>query len=581
MAIRTVGPSGADYTSLAAAEAGEQRDLVAFGDIMEFEVQAFNDTTSVTFDGWTTSATRYIRVYPAAGAEAQMPWSTSAYRLTQGAVYQRTLRTVEDYVRIERIQIENNNSSGWYGVENSGVQLRLDGCMIRSSATGTTLAGVGQETAGASTWIRNCVVHGWPGKGISAFRGEVRVWNCTVTANRGQGVWRDSVQNTLIVKNTLSTGNTLAAFAGGLSAGSEYNASNDGTATSPNSRINQTFTFVDATGGDYHLTAGDTGAKDFGTDLSADASWPFSTDFDGQTRATPWDIGADEVVGTGGTIVTPGVGALVATGYAPAIATPRVVLPALGELTATGYAPAISTPRVVLPDVGVLTATGYAPTVAAGTGAATNVTPGVGALSAEGYAPAILTPRTVTPDVGVLVVDGYAPLVEVSSGANVDNGVRHRRLRMRALRLAAIAHEQAALDRRYVAARARAEAIAEQSARAAAEAKAAKAQAKAQAALDRRQAALEVSDPPLPVALPLRAPLRPRRATVAGGDQAKAARAAGIAALDRQADDLAARTALVEEAAAQAARAEWLRADEEESEWMVGVLALVVMADIT
>ena len=59
-------------------------------------------------------------------------------------------------------------------------------------------------------------------------------------------------------------------------------------------RINQSFDFVDAPNGDYHLGDGDTAARDAGTDLSADAAYPFDTDIDGDARTGTWDIGADE-----------------------------------------------------------------------------------------------------------------------------------------------------------------------------------------------------------------------------------------------------------------------------------------------
>jgi hypothetical protein len=49
---------------------------------------------------------------------------------------------------------------------------------------------------------------------------------------------------------------------------------------------------VNETGGDYHLAAGDAGAKDHG--VSDPGSSLFSDDIGGQTRAAAWDIGADE-----------------------------------------------------------------------------------------------------------------------------------------------------------------------------------------------------------------------------------------------------------------------------------------------
>jgi hypothetical protein len=81
-----------------------------------------------------------------------------------------------------------------------------------------------------------------------------------------------------------------------------YSASNDATADDwggSGNRINQTFTFVDSANNNYHLAATDAGAREYGTNLSADATIPFAVDIDNDPRAigSAWDIGADEARG--------------------------------------------------------------------------------------------------------------------------------------------------------------------------------------------------------------------------------------------------------------------------------------------
>jgi hypothetical protein len=74
-------------------------------------------------------------------------------------------------------------------------------------------------------------------------------------------------------------------------------ASSDGSADDhmgTGNLANRTFSFVDPPGGDFHLTSGDAGARDQGTDLSADPDLAFSDDIDGDVRGGTWDIGADE-----------------------------------------------------------------------------------------------------------------------------------------------------------------------------------------------------------------------------------------------------------------------------------------------
>jgi len=68
-----------------------------------------------------------------------------------------------------------------------------------------------------------------------------------------------------------------------------------------------TLTFTNTTGGseDFHLVSGDTLAIDNGTDLGTTKSVQFDIDnYDRDTTAVTWDIGADEYVATGVTTLT-------------------------------------------------------------------------------------------------------------------------------------------------------------------------------------------------------------------------------------------------------------------------------------
>src|SRR3989338_10070796 len=56
------------YTSLSAWEAAENRNLTVTNEIAVARIEGTwtnPDTTAVTIDGWTTDATRYIRIYTA------------------------------------------------------------------------------------------------------------------------------------------------------------------------------------------------------------------------------------------------------------------------------------------------------------------------------------------------------------------------------------------------------------------------------------------------------------------------------------------------------------------------------------
>jgi hypothetical protein len=119
------------------------------------------------------------------------------------------------------------------------------------------------------------------------------------------------------------------------------------------------------------------------------------------------------------TSVTPDVGTITLTGYAPAVDRTQSATPDVGQITLTGYAPTVaqSVNRAVTPDVGQITITGYAPTVTQVAG--TNVTPDVGTITITGYAPAVDRTASATPDVGQITITGYAPTVSQASASNI------------------------------------------------------------------------------------------------------------------------------------------------------------------
>lgn len=136
----------------------------------------------------------------------------------------------------------------------------------------------------------------------------------------------------------------------------------------------------------------------------------------------------------GGTTVTPGSGAITATGYAPTISQPQTVAPAAGAVSALGYAPSliqgvsvspgagaatytgltptISQPHTVAPSAGAATILGYAPSIQQAAG----IYPGAGAVEYAGQTPTISQPHTVSPGVGAYDILGYAPTVSQAAG---------------------------------------------------------------------------------------------------------------------------------------------------------------------
>ena len=70
------------YASLNEWESNEETDLVTASDTHVVECDGGEDDTALNIAGWTLGASDYVTVRAASGNEAQMPWSTSIYRLS-------------------------------------------------------------------------------------------------------------------------------------------------------------------------------------------------------------------------------------------------------------------------------------------------------------------------------------------------------------------------------------------------------------------------------------------------------------------------------------------------------------------
>lgn len=278
----TVKSSGGDYTSLAGAEAGEQADLVSADVQLDIECYAFEDTTRCDFDGWTTDATRYIRVFTPTAERHNGAWDTSAYRLVVAA--NSGLATFEDYIRIEGLQLSASVTAPFFVGNGLGTSdVRVDSCLITGGQVGVRL---GSGTIN----IRNTIIFDCGGDGVLAsFSGPtVNLDNCTIAGCGAYGI--NNVLGTVAARNCYADGVT-DAYSGTITKTTCAHSSATVFAGSTASIPHSTDTFVNVTGGseDYHLAAG-SDLIDAGTDLSG----TFTTDIDGETRSGDWDIGADE-----------------------------------------------------------------------------------------------------------------------------------------------------------------------------------------------------------------------------------------------------------------------------------------------
>lgn len=301
--VLTGTPAASDVITGATSAATSTLDSITYsdGEIRQIEAYGMTDTTVTTIDGSTTDSTRYIRVYAVESARARMPWSATGYILSRTSGAGNVLTVSDQYTRIEYLQVQSTvaHSAGTTVlVSLTEDQCRLVQCYVRftGAVTAGTTYGVAQSGSGDTNYVINCIVLASNTacdvgiRGDSAAGGTSHFLSCTVI---GFGIGIQRSNGTVRAVNCLASGNT-ADFSGTFTNASN-NASADATAPGTSALLNCKFAFRDAAAGDYHLDLTDVSARSLGTTLAGDASFAFSVDFDGCTRAPgAWDIGVHQ-----------------------------------------------------------------------------------------------------------------------------------------------------------------------------------------------------------------------------------------------------------------------------------------------
>ncbi len=296
-------------------DAATVRNLAAADQVWNIACYADNvDDQNADISDWQTDETRYLRIFtpvdPTQAGKNQRHtglWTPGAYAI-EGQSDQTILRIgPEVHVRIEGLQIYLNNTAGTDGFcisSYSESTAWISANIIKGNGQGGS--GIALTNGGATAGIWNNIIYdvanSLTGVGISLdSEMTAHVYNNTIYNTR-IGIYSNGTEapNILLINN-LAASNTEYDF-GDLywGSGSSHNCSQDHSATvkmpdgtggtSPSS------VFVDFSGRNLHLKAGDTSCKNAGTDLSSDPHLPFDTDVDGQPRpaGNAWDIGADE-----------------------------------------------------------------------------------------------------------------------------------------------------------------------------------------------------------------------------------------------------------------------------------------------
>lgn len=285
---------GGDYTSLAAAEAGEQKDLVTANEQLTISCSGTTaDVTAVTVDGWTTDATRDIVTQ---GDNNTGVWDDTKYRLiiTTGSVV--SVGVDAEFVNLQTYKnVDLANAHSYTTL--AAINLTIKNCIVRgfgSIAGSGTQRGVSIENA-SNVKIVNTVFYDHTSTSLgSVIRnngGTVYCYN--VTIDEGQYCYLN-ISGSFTVINCIAQANNNA-FTGTFTAGSDYNISNlAGAAPGANSLNNTTVNFADASAGDFRLLAGSPGI-DAGTPDTTGLGLP-TTDIAGNSRISNdrIDVGAFE-----------------------------------------------------------------------------------------------------------------------------------------------------------------------------------------------------------------------------------------------------------------------------------------------
>ncbi len=331
------------YTSLARATSGSTNplvalpfdawtggnDLVALGASWHIACYAdAPDAERVFVRGWVTSATHQLRIFtprgpPEAGVSQRHAgvWDTTRYHLTTPpSSNDRAIDVVDAFVWIDGLQIHVVSDGAMgdlpYGIDMeeftasrvgyasnniiwSNDMPRLDGAIPR---------GIKAHAAelGAAFHFWNNIIYEFGGGEVAraiemtGAAATAYVYNNTIV-DVTPGIYINDVDDVLHARNNVALLCGTNCFDGNGTYLGSNNRSGDDSAPSLGigaqlSSEAITSYFVDLR--DYHLGRDAPNVaelRDVGLDLSADPDLPFASDVDGEPRAAPWDVGADEL----------------------------------------------------------------------------------------------------------------------------------------------------------------------------------------------------------------------------------------------------------------------------------------------
>lgn len=271
---------GKDYTSLTAWDVATAIDLVTAAQSETLECYKGAHSDNFSLNGATTNSSYYRVVRPASGeGHSGIPKSDGTVVEFHATGY-RVIYIGEDYSQIQDLVGKStpNDTSNAYVFALAGCdQAAIIGCIAYDSTqSGSgTMSGFQINVGSSNTgFVVNCCTINCDDYGAWNRSGTGYWYNCTLV-NSTNGFYQSS--GTAYAKNGCSSGNT-------------NDWSGTWTKTTCTSEDDSP-TYVNSSGDDFHLASGDTVCRGNGTDLSSDSNYAFDDDIDKETIVGSWSIG--------------------------------------------------------------------------------------------------------------------------------------------------------------------------------------------------------------------------------------------------------------------------------------------------
>ncbi len=304
------GGAGYDYTSLAAAIAGEARNLVTADEQLTIKCRCTGGTAdgAVTINGFTTDSTRFIKIWTDPSENYRHSGTyPSGNKYSIEAANGIAIKVSDEYVRLIGIAISvSSSTTNCIGIRVSDYTvgtgtLTIDKCVIRCSSCMAESSSMGIYLADSSqpATITNTIIYGFYKSSVNntaiyGYGPNINIYNCTAF-NNNYGVRR--TLGTLVATNCIVFGN-VDDFYGTITI--DHCASDDGDGTnavdiSPGATEADDWAacFTDYANGDFSLKSD---SVCVGAGVDDPGSGLYSDDILGNTRTSTWDIGAFEYV---------------------------------------------------------------------------------------------------------------------------------------------------------------------------------------------------------------------------------------------------------------------------------------------